>query len=54
MNVVVALLPAPLTEGVALYEHVGGNGGGELGGCKGGAEGGWQKPSQSTMYSTYT
>ena len=49
----VALLPPLLTEGVALYEHVGGNGGGAEGGVEGGADGGWQKPSQSTMYSTY-
>ena len=49
----VALLPPLLTEGVALYEHVGGNGGGAEGGKEGGADGGWQCPSQSTMYSTY-
>jgi len=40
--VAVELLPPPA--GVALYEHVGG---------EGGADGGWHVPSQSTMYSTY-
>ena len=35
----VALLPPLLTEGVALYEHVGGNGGGAEGGAEGVAEG---------------
>jgi hypothetical protein len=45
-----ALVPPPA--GDAAFLHVGGNGGG--GGGVGGAEGGWQRPSQSTMYSTYT
>ena len=64
------LVPLPLPAGVALYAQVGdkggggdggggegggGEGGGEGGGGEGGGrEGGWQKPSQSTMYSTYT
>ena len=50
----VALVPLPPPAGVALYPHVGGRGGDKVGDRGGGAEGGEQKPSQSTMYSTYT
>jgi len=55
VNVLVTFVPLPPPPGVALYSHVGGNGGGGEGcGGEGGADGGAHVPSQSTMYSTYT
>ncbi len=50
VNEHVTLVLFPPVHGVELYAHVGGRGGGDAGG----ADGGWQRPSQSTMYSTYT